>query len=98
MRRLLEVDRYPEIRFTIGAVEASFNSITAGRRCAPDRQGRTALRGVERPLTFLARARLRDDRIWVRGESGCASPTSASSPPSRFFFSVGDKVSLELRS
>jgi polyisoprenoid-binding protein YceI len=94
MRKLLEVDRYPEIRFTIGATDTSFNSITAGADVLLTVKGGLAVRGVERPLTFLARARLRDDRIWVRGESRLKLTDFGIKPPSRLFFSVGDQVSV----
>lgn len=94
MRRVLEADKHPEIRFTIGAVEPSFNSITPGADVLLTVKGGLALRGVERPLTFLARARLRDDRIWVRGESKIRLTDFGITPPSRFFLAVGDQVSL----
>jgi polyisoprenoid-binding protein YceI len=94
MRKLLEADKHPEVRFTIGAVEASFNSITPAADVLLTVKGGLALRGVERPLTFLARARLRDDRIWVRGESRLRLTDFGIAPPRRLFFTVGDQISL----
>jgi hypothetical protein len=49
---------------------------------------------VERPVTFLARVRLRDDRIWVRGESRIRLTDFGINPPSRLFFRVGDDVTI----
>ena len=94
MRRLLEVERYPEIRFTIGGVDASFNSINAAADVLLTVKGGLALRGVERPLAFLARARIRDDRIWVRGESQFRLTDFGIKPPTRLFFSVGNTVAI----
>jgi len=57
-------------------------------------KGGLAVRGVERPVTFLARVRLRDDRIWVRGESRIRLTDFGIKPPSRLFFRVGDDVTI----
>lgn len=94
MRKLLEVDRYPDIRFTIGAVDPSFNLVTAASDVLLTIKGGLSLRGTERPLTFLARARIRDDRIWVRGESDLRLTDFGIKPPTRLFFSVADKVTV----
>jgi polyisoprenoid-binding protein YceI len=94
MRKLLDADRHPEIRFTIVAVEASFNSITPSADVLLTVKGGLALRGVERPMAFLARVRLRDDRIWVRGESHLRLTDFGITPPRRFFFTVGDQVGV----
>ncbi len=94
MRKLLEVERHPEIRFTIGGVDPSFNSVTAAADVLLTVKGGLALRGVERPLSFLARARIRDDRIWVRGESMLRLREFGITPPRRLLFSVGEKVAI----
>jgi polyisoprenoid-binding protein YceI len=94
MRRVLEAGKHPEIRFTIGAVEPSFSSITPGADVLLTVKGGLALRGVERPLAFLARARLRDDQIWVRGESKLRLTDFGIPPPRRLFLAVGDQVSV----
>jgi polyisoprenoid-binding protein YceI len=94
MRKLLDVDRFPEIRFTIGGVDPSFNSVTPATDVLLTVKGGLALRGVERPATFQARVRLRDDRIWVRGESRIRLTDFGITPPSRFFFKVGDQVTI----
>jgi len=94
MRKVLDVDRFPEIRFTIGGVEPSFNSVTASADTLITIKGGLAVRGVERPVTFLARVRLRDDRIWVRGESRIRLTDFGIKPPSRLFFRVGDDVTI----
>jgi polyisoprenoid-binding protein YceI len=94
MREVLDVDRFPEIRFTIGGVEPSFNSVTSSADTLITVKGGLAVRGVERPVTFLARVRLRDDRIWVRGESRIRLTDFGINPPSRLFFRVGDDVTI----
>jgi polyisoprenoid-binding protein YceI len=94
MRKVLDVDRFPEIRFTIGGVEPSFNSVTSSADTLITIKGGLAVRGVERPVTFLARVRLRDDRIWVRGESRIRLTDFGIKPPSRLFFRVGDDVTI----
>jgi len=94
MRKVLDVDRFPEIRFTIGGVEPSFNSVTSSADTLITVKGGLAVRGVERPVTFLARVRLRDDRIWVRGESRIRLTDFGINPPSRLFFRVGDDVTI----
>ena len=94
MRKVLDADRFPEIRFTIGAVDPSFNVVTAAADTLLTVKGGLWLRGVERSVTFLARARLRDDRIWVRGESRIRLTDFGIEPPSRLFFKVGDQVTI----
>ncbi len=88
------MDRYPDIRFTIGGVDPSFNLVTAASDVLLTIKGGLSLRGMERPLTFLARARIRDDRIWVRGESELRLTDFGIKPPTRLFFSVADKVTV----
>jgi len=94
MRKLLDAERFPEIRFTIGGVDPSFNSVTAAADTLLTVKGGLALRGVERPVTFLARVRLREDRIWVRGESRVRLTEFGIQPPSRLFFKVDDLVTI----
>ena len=94
MRKVLDVDRFPEIRFTIGSVEPSFNAVTSSADTLLTIKGGLALRGVERPITFLARVRLREDRVWVRGESRIRLTDFGVQPPSRLFFKVGNEVTI----
>jgi polyisoprenoid-binding protein YceI len=94
MRKVLDVDRFPEIRFTIGSVEPSFNAVTASADTLLTIKGGLALRGVERPITFLARVRLREDRVWVRGESRIRLTDFGVQPPSRLFFKVGNEITI----
>jgi len=92
MRKLLEADKHPEIRYTVSAVEGSFNSMTPSADVLLTIKGGIFLRGVERPMTFLGRARLRDDRVWVRGESRLRLTDFGMTPPSRLFLKMGDEV------
>jgi polyisoprenoid-binding protein YceI len=94
MRKLLEADRFPEIRFTIGGVDPSFNSVTPSADTLLTVKGGLSLHGLERPVTFLARVRLRDDRIWVRGEARIRLTEFGMTPPSRLFFKVEDQITI----
>ena len=94
MRKLLDVDRFPEIRFTIGGVDPSFNSVTPAADTLLTVKGGLSLHGLERPVTFFARVRLRDDRIWVRGEARIRLTEFGMTPPSRLFFKVEDQITI----
>ena len=92
MRRALDVDRFPTIRFTVQGVEASFSSITDKADVLLTIRGLMLIRDVERPLTLLGRARLRDGTVWVRGD-GTVKMTDFGIPrPRRLFMTVADQV------
>lgn len=92
MYRLLAVERYPEIRFTVDKVDASFPSMTDRADVLLSITGVMGIRGVERAMSFAGRARLRDDKLWVRGESQLQISQFGMKPPSRFFMRVGDTL------
>jgi len=92
MYRLLAIDRYPEIRFAVEKVDASFPSMTDRADVLLTLTGVMAIRGVERAMSFPARARLRDDKLWVRGEGQLKISQFGMKPPSRFFMRVGDTL------
>ena len=43
-------------------------------------------------MAFPGRARLRDDKLWVRGEGQLRMSHFGMKPPSRFFFDVKDTL------
>jgi polyisoprenoid-binding protein YceI len=90
----LQVARFPQIRFTVQQVEATFNSVSDRSDVLLTIKGLMLIRDVERPMTFPGRVRLRDDRLWVRGESLLRMTDFGISPPKRLFFSVGDQVTM----
>lgn len=92
MYRALAVDRFPEIRFTIERVEASFGSVADRTDVLLTIVGLMSIRGEERAMTFPGRVRLRDGRLWVRGEAELRMSQFGIKPPSRFFVSVKDVV------
>jgi polyisoprenoid-binding protein YceI len=92
MRRTLAVDRYPEIRFTVDRVEASFPSVTERSDVVLTISGVMAIHGMERPMQFPGRVRLRDGRLWVRGEGRLKMSDFGIEPPRRFFLKVSDSV------
>jgi polyisoprenoid-binding protein YceI len=94
MQKLLQADTHKLIRYTIGGSEASFNAITANADVLLTIKGALEVRGVERPLAFLARARLLGDRIWVRGESRLRLTDFGMEPPRRLMFRMGNEVAV----
>ena len=94
MGRLLRADTHKLIRYTIGGSDASFHALTATADVLLTIKGALEVRGVERPLVFLARARLVGDRIWVRGESRLRLTDFGIEPPRRLLFRVGNEVAV----
>jgi hypothetical protein len=43
-------------------------------------------------MTFPARVRLRDEKLWVRGEGELKMTDFGMMPPKRLFLEVGDRV------
>ena len=94
MWNALAVERYPDIRFTVERVEASFPSVTDRSDVLLTIGGRMLIRGVERPMAFPARVRRRDDGLWVRGEGDLKMSDFGITPPRKFFLQVADAVLL----
>jgi len=92
MLRAFAAEQYPEIRFTLERVDASFPSITDRSDVLLTISGVMAIRGVERAMIFPGRARVRDDKLWVRGENELRMSEFGIRPPSRFFLDVKDVV------
>ena len=90
--RALAVDLYPEIRFTVQQVESSFPSVTDRSDVLLTIGGLLLLHGVERHMVFPGRVRLRDDRLWVRGERRLLMSEFGIKAPKRFFAAVADSV------
>ncbi len=92
MYKTLAVDRYPDIQFTVVQVEASFPSTTDRADVLLTISGLMLIRGVERPMMFRGRVRLRDNKLWVRGEAELKMSEFGIRPPTRFFFEVKETV------
>ena len=92
MYRFLAVDHHPEIQFTIERIEASFPSTTDRSDVLLTITGVMSIRGVERAMAFPGRARLREDKLWVRGEGQLRMSHFGMKAPSRFFFDVKDTL------
>jgi len=69
IRSALDVERHPEIRYRIEKLESSFPSLAENNDVLLTIHGVLSMRGVERPVTFAGRIRLRQGTLWVRGES-----------------------------
>jgi polyisoprenoid-binding protein YceI len=94
MRKLLQADTHRLLRYTIGGSEASFNTITAAADVLLTIKGALEVRAVERPVVFLARARLIGDQIWVRGEAKLKLTDFGIEPPRRLWFRVANEVGV----
>ena len=69
IRSALDVERHPEIRYRIEKLESSFPALAENSDVLLTIHGVLSMRGVERPVTFAGRIRLRQGTLWVRGES-----------------------------
>jgi polyisoprenoid-binding protein YceI len=69
LRRALDGERHPEIRFRIDKVESSFPSLTENTDVLLTLHGVLTMRGTDRPASFMGRVRLRQGTLWVRGEN-----------------------------
>lgn len=95
MRQALGVTRHPEIRFVVQGVEASFPTMTDRSDVLLLVTGRMVINGVERSIAVPGRARLRDDRIWARGETRLNMSDYGIAPPRRLFvFRVADDITV----
>jgi polyisoprenoid-binding protein YceI len=92
MWRALAADRYPEIRFTVQRVEASFPSVTDRSDVLLTIRGLMQLHGVARTTVLPGRMRLQDRRLWVRGETRVQMRDFGIEPPRKFFLQVADSV------
>jgi polyisoprenoid-binding protein YceI len=92
LRKVMEVERYPEIRFTIDHVESSFPSVTDRSDILLTIDGVMMIHGVEHRMTFPGRARVQDARLWVRGENRLKMTDFGITPPSKLFMRVADTV------
>jgi polyisoprenoid-binding protein YceI len=92
MRKALDAERFPQIRYTVESVEASFSSVTDKADVLLTIRGQMVIRDVERPLVLLGRARLRDGDLWVRGDGTLKMSEFGITPPKRLFLAVGDQV------
>lgn len=92
MRKTLEADRFPSVRFTVESVESSFPSVTDKADVLLTIRGRMQIRDVERPLTLLGRARFRAGELWVRGDATVKFTDFGMAPPRRLFVAVRDEL------
>jgi polyisoprenoid-binding protein YceI len=70
IRRALDVDHHPEIRYRIDKMDSSFPSLAENNDVILTIHGVLSVKGIERPTTFAGRIRLRPGgALWIRGES-----------------------------
>ena len=69
IRRALDVEHHPEIRYRIQKLESSFPSLAENTDVILTMHGVLTMHGADRAVTFSGRLRLRQGSLWVRGES-----------------------------
>lgn len=82
LRRALDGDHDPEIRYRIDKVESSFTSLADNTDVLLTLHGVLSMRGTDRPVSFMGRVRLRQGTLWVRGENRIR-PADYGIPPLR---------------
>ena len=90
--KALEHERFPEIRFAIERVETSFPSVSDQNDVLLTIHGTLTIHGVSRPMTFPGRVRLREGKLWVRGENRIKMSDFGVTPPRRLLLKVKDSV------
>lgn len=69
IRRALDAEHNPEIRYRIEKVDSSFPSLAENNDVFLTIHGVLSMRGVDRPATFAGRVRRKPEgELWVRGE------------------------------
>jgi polyisoprenoid-binding protein YceI len=92
LRRALNADHDPEIRYRIDKVESSFTSLADNTDVLLALHGVLSMRGTDRPVSFMGRVRLRQGTLWVRGENRIR-PADFGIPPLRsWLISMKDHV------
>jgi polyisoprenoid-binding protein YceI len=96
MWKSLAADRHPTIYFVIQTVDApSFPpGVVEHTDTLLTIQGRLSIAGVERVKRFSGRARLKQGRLWVRGESRFKMSDFGIKPPQYLLLWVKDEVGV----
>jgi len=92
MWKAFEGERFPDIRFEIERVETSFPTVTDQTDALLTIHGRLTIHGVTRSITFPGRIRLREGKLWVRGENRIKMSDFGIAPPRRLMLKVKDSV------
>jgi len=96
MYKALSAERNPTMFFVVQTVEAP--SFPLGVAEHTDTlltiQGRLSIAGVERVKRFSGRVRLKQGRLWVRGESRFKMSDFGVRPPQYLLFRVKDEVGV----
>src|SRR5713101_3203165 len=96
MWKALAADRHPTMYFVIQTVEAP--SFPPGVAEHTDTlltiQGRLSIAGIERVKRFSGRVRLKQGRLWVRGESRFKMSDFGIKPPQYLLLPVKDEVGV----
>jgi polyisoprenoid-binding protein YceI len=69
IRSALDAEHHADIRYRIEKLESSFPSLAENTDVLLTIHGVLSMHGVERPVAFAGRIRLRRGTLWVRGES-----------------------------
>lgn len=69
LRQALDGEHNPSIRYRIDKMESAFVSLAENTDMLLTIHGVLTMRGMDGPVTFLGRLRLRGTTLWARGES-----------------------------
>ncbi len=94
MHKALSTARYPIMSFVIQAVDVSFPSVSETSDVLLTIQGRLSIAGVDRVKRFTGRVRLKEHRLWVRGETRFKMTDFGIKPPTYLLLSVKDEVGV----
>jgi polyisoprenoid-binding protein YceI len=96
MWKALAADRNPTMFFVIQTVEAPAfpQGVAEHTDTLLTIQGRLSIAGVERVKRFSGRVRLKDGRLWVRGESRFKMSDFGIKPPQYLLLAVKDEVGV----
>lgn len=92
MWKVFEQERFPDIRFEIERVETSFPTVSEQTDVLLTIHGKLTIHGVTRSMTFPGRIRLREGKLWVRGENRIKMSDFGIAPPRRLMLKVKDSV------
>ncbi|HTY79912.1 MAG TPA: YceI family protein [Candidatus Bathyarchaeia archaeon] len=96
MLKLLAADRFPTMFFVIQTVDVPSFPLGVGEHTDTllTIQGRLSIAGVERVKRFSGRVRLKQGRLWVRGETRFKMSDFGIKPPQYLLFRVKDEVGV----
>ncbi len=97
MRKLLEIDRYPEIRFTLGQVKVQKLPSAEQKSAALTVTGRLQVRDVTRTLQLPVEVTPDAESITITGQVPFTFTDAGLTPPSFLFVTVENQLTIRFR-